>query len=355
MSPKTGAVYAMVSVPTYDPNILADTEHHEAEYEALATDTVHQPLVNHATAAAAPGSTFKLITASAALENGNITANTSIDIPSANLDLKGETGQIFTLHDWRAQGPGINLYKGIAYSSNIYMNMISCGILGQIKGLDADFGKQAIILGTMARNYGLGGPTGIDLADESDGRIPSPAWKKEIFSGPEYTRNDWDWFYGDTCNMSIGQGDVLATPIQIARMTAAVANGGKLLTPHIVDQVISPDGKVVRDIPTTSKQIPVTAEHLKEIREGMRLGVTDPIGAAVRVNEGTKLAVAGKTGTAEFFEDGVKLQHAWFTGFAPYDDPDVVVTVYYDLGVGGDKAAPTAGRILDYFEKNVKH
>ena len=125
MSPKTGEVYAMVSVPTFNPNILADTEHHEAEYDALSTDDAHQPLVNHATAAAAPGSTFKLITASAALENGNITAATSIDIPSANLDLKGENGLIFTLHDWRAQGPGINLYKGIAYSSNIYMNMIS--------------------------------------------------------------------------------------------------------------------------------------------------------------------------------------------------------------------------------------
>jgi penicillin-binding protein 2 len=354
MNAKTGAIYAMVSVPDFDPNILAETATHEAEYNALANDVAGRPLVDHATEANAPGSTFKLITASAALENGNITPNTSIDIPNKDMELKDEKGQAFFLHDWRAQGSGINLYKGIAYSSNIYFNMISCGILGKITGLDRDFGKGAVILGSMARSYGLGGASGIDLPDEAFGRIPSPAWKKEHYSGPDYTNDDRSWFYGDTCNMSVGQGDVTATPIQIARMTAAVANGGKLLTPHLADQVLSPDGKVVRTVETQSKQVAVSAEHLNEIRQGMHLGVTDPIGAAHRIEETTSADVAGKTGTAEFFEDGQHLQHAWFTGFAPYSDPEVVVTVYYDLGVGGDKAAPTAGRIFDYFFKNVK-
>jgi penicillin-binding protein 2 len=344
----------MVSIPDFDPNILADTNTNAEQYAALAEDESGRPLTNHALEANAPGSTFKLITASAALENGNITPQTSIDIPNKDVPFKDEVGQIEFLHDWRAQGPGINLYKGIAYSSNVYFNMISCGILGSITGLDKDFGKSAVILGAMARNYGLGGPTGIDLPDEADGRIPSPAWKKQHYAGPDYNDSDREWYYGDTCNMSIGQGDVTATPLQIARMTAAVANGGKLLTPHIADAIIGPDGKTVKTIPTQSAQVPVSAEHLSEIRDGMRLGVTDPLGAAHRITESTNFDVAGKTGTAEFIEDGVKLQHAWFTGFAPFNDPQVVVTVYYDLGVGGDKAAPVAGRIIDYFLKNVK-
>lgn len=354
MNAKTGDVYALVSIPNFDPTILAEPETHAAAYTALAADEESAALTNHAVAAAAPGSTFKLVTAAAALENGNITPSTSIDVPNKDLELKDEKGSAFFLHDWRAQGPGINLYKGIAYSSNIYFNMISCGILGKITGLDRDFGRGADILGAMARKFGFGGPTGIDLPDEADGRIPGPAWKTQHYSGAGYTADDQNWYYGDTCNMGIGQGDVLATPVQIARMTAAVANGGKLVTPHIATEVIAPDGKVVRTIKPESKTVPVSAEHLSEIREGMHQSVQLDLGAGHRVTETTRVDVAGKTGTAEFFEKGVKKQHGWFTGFAPFNDPEVVVTVYYDLGVGGDKAAPTAGRIFDYFMKNVK-
>ncbi len=349
MSPKTGEVYALVSVPNYDPAIVADTAGHADEYAALANADPHRaPLLNHAVSAAAPGSTFKLVTAAAALESGHVTAATSIDVPSATYEFKGENGQPQYLYDWRAQGPGINLYKGIAYSSNIYFYMASCGLYPN-PGLGKNAESSASILAAMARNFGFGQPTGIDLDSEADGVVPDPAWK---------LRNntlDPQWYLGDTCYMGIGQGDVKATPVQIARMTAAVANGGNLLTPHIVNEIDSPDGKLVRTIKTQSKPVGVSAEHLAEIREGMHQSVNDPRGAGQRVKEGTTVDVAGKTGTAEFTEDGnTHMQHAWFTGFAPYDDPEVVVTVYYDLGVGGDKAAPTAGRIFDYFEKNVK-
>jgi penicillin-binding protein 2 len=357
MSPKTGEVYAIVSVPGFDPAITANPANHQAEWQALANDNVRTPLLNHALTPAAPGSTFKLVTASAALETGNITPSTSVDVPSAQLEIKGVNGKLYYLTDWRAQGPGINIYKGIAYSSNIFFYMASCGLYGYGRpGLGPDDQTSAVILGNWARKYGFGTSTGIDLDGEFDGLIPDPQWKKRTHIGPGFNPGDEQWVYADTCFMGIGQGDVTATPIQVARMTAAVANGGTLLTPHVANAVVAPDGHVVRTIQPQSKDVGVSAEHLAEIREGMHESVDLEIGAGHRAYR-SSVDIAGKTGTAEFVDPktGKTMQHAWFTGFAPFNDPEVVVTVYYDLGVGGDKAAPIASQIFDYFMKNVKH
>ena len=345
MSPKTGEVYSLVSLPTYDNNIFAQSDKRAAEYEALANDNVRTPFLNHALSAAAPGSTFKLVTASAALQNGNITAHTPWDVSKQRLEIKGENGVIYELVDWRAHGL-IDLYGAIQWSSNIYMEMASCGILGKVNGLGKDIETSAVILGNYARAFGLGLPTGIDLYGESDGRIPDPAWKKRV------TKDPGNWYYADTCFMGIGQGDVTSTPLQIARMTAAVANGGTLVTPHLVNEVVDPSGKTVRTIKTDTKSVGINPDYLQVVRDGMHLSVQS--GAGLNASQ-PGVDIAGKTGTAEFTEKGVKNQHAWFTGFAPFSDPDVVVTVYFDLGVGGDKAAPVAGKIIKYFEGNVKH
>lgn len=345
MSPKTGEVYSMVSLPTYDNNIFAQTDTRADEYAALALDNVRTPFLNHALSAAAPGSTFKIVTAAAALQNGNITPQTTFNVSNTRLEIKGENGEIYYLVDWRQHGL-IDLYGAIQWSSNQYMEMASCGILGKIAGLGKDIETSAVILGNYARAFGLGLPTGIDLYGESDGRIPDPAWKKRITNDPG------NWYYADTCFMGIGQGDVTSTPLQIARMTAAVANGGLLVTPHIVNEVVDPSGKTVRTIKTETKSVGINPEYLKVVRDGMHLSAQS--GAGVLASQ-PGMDIAGKTGTAEFFEKGVKKQHAWFTGFAPYNNPDVVVTVYFDLGVGGDKAAPVAGKIIKYFEENVKH
>jgi cell division protein FtsI/penicillin-binding protein 2 len=154
--------------------------------------------------------------------------------------------------------------------------------------------------------------------------------------------------------MGIGQQDVTATPLQIARMTAAVANGGKLLTPHVVDQVLGPNGSVLRAISPESKQVPVSAPNLASVRLGMHGSATYGVGSRAAQ---PGIDIAGKTGTAQFGPpkpDGTQDQHAWFTGFAPYDDPEVVVTVYYDLGVGSENAAPIAGQIFKYFMNHVQ-
>ena len=345
MSTKTGEVYSMVSLPTYDNNIFAQTDKRADEYKSLALDNVRTPFLNHALSAAAPGSTFKLVTASAALQNGNITPHTPWDVPSVRLEIKGENGVIYDLIDWRAHGR-IDLYGAIQWSSNIYMEMASCGILGKVNGLGKDIETSAVILGNYARGFGLGLPTGIDLYGESDGRIPDPAWKKRV------TKDPGNWYYADTCFMGIGQGDVTSTPLQIARMTAAVANGGSLVTPHVVNEVVDPNGKTVRTVKTETKSVGINPDYLQVVRDGMRLSAQSGAG---KLASQPGLDIAGKTGTAEFKEDGATKQHAWFTGFAPFNDPDVVVTVYFDLGVGGDKAAPVAGKIIKYFEENVKH
>ena len=344
MSPKTGEVFSMVSLPLYDNNIFAQTDKRAAEYEALANDNVRTPFLNHALSAAAPGSTFKLVTAAAALQNGTITPNTSWNVSSKRLEIRGENGLIYDLVDWREHGL-IDLYGAIQWSSNIYMEMASCGILGKVNGLGKDIETSAVILGNYARAFGLGLPTGIDLYGESDGRIPDPAWKKRV------TKDPTNWFYADTCFMGIGQGDVTSTPLQIARMTAVVANGGTLVTPHVVNEVVDPSGKTVRTIKTDTKSVGINPDYLRVVRDGMHLSVQS--GAGLNASQ-PGVDIAGKTGTAEFIEKGVTKQHAWFTGFAPFNDPDVVVTVYFDLGVGGDKAAPVAGKIIKYFEENVK-
>ena len=351
MSPKTGEIYAMVSLPTYDNNIFNQPERNEDVYRALVTDEERKPLLNHALLPETPGSTFKLITAAAALQEGNITPETWREIPSAILEFKGENGEVYYFRDWKAHG-GLNLYGAIAWSSNIYMYMASCGIPQEgIKGLGDDPEESAMILAYYARAFGLGPPTGVDTGGEFYGTIPTPEWRRRVYEGPEFNDSDREWYYANTCFMGIGQDSVTASPLQIARMTAAVANGGKLLRPHVMKEIISPDGEVVDTAKVEATDVPVDPGYLAVIREGMRLCVTD---GACKLGAVDGWTSAGKTGTAEFFKDGVKLQHAWYTGFAPYEDPEVVVTVYYETGWGGDKAAPAASAILKYFKDNVQ-
>lgn len=351
MNAKTGEIYAMVSLPSYDNNIFAEVDKRQAEWEQLQMYDPRRPLNNQALTASAPGSVFKLITASAGLQEKSITPETSLNVASKALELKDENGEAFYLYDWAAHGM-VDLRRAIAVSSNQYFFMVSCGILGQIHGLGKDVDTSAIILGHYARAFGLGQPTGLDIGGDESGVIPSPQWKERAFAENGYPPEQGDWFYGDTCNMGIGQGFDTATPLQIARMTAAVANGGKLLTPHVGKDVLDNDGKVISSIQPEWTKVPVDPANLQIVREGMLQSVNSGAGARAAV---AGISIAGKTGTAEFGpikENGKRDEHAWFTGFTPYDDPEVVVTVYFDLGVGGDKAAPVAGTIFAWMAKN---
>lgn len=350
MNPNTGEVYSLVSIPTFDNNIFADSRNRSAELEALATNTTTYPFLNKALSPAAPGSTFKLVTSAAGLMEGSITPSTSYYI-GCRLEVKGENDILYEYPDWRCHNQQMDVRTGIAWSSNIFMWLTAGGDLERVKGLGKDIETSATVLASWARRFGLGKVTGIDLYGEDPGRIPDPGWKRRTYVGEGFNPGENEWFLGDTYNTAIGQGDVLATPLQIARMTAAVANGGKLVTPHIVNRVVAPDGTTVRTIATKYEDVGVSEQYLQVIREGMLGSVQYGAGMRAAI---PAASVAGKTGTAEFFKkDGTKSQHAWFTGFAPYNDPQVVVTVYFDIGVGGDKAAPVAGKILQYFMENV--
>ncbi|WP_322819601.1 penicillin-binding protein 2 [Tepidiforma sp.] len=351
MNAKTGQVYALVSIPTYDNNIYSDAERRAAELQRIQNDTTTYTLLNKALNPAAPGSTFKLVTATAGLAEGSISPNTTFQI-GCSLDIKGENDVIYNYPDWRCHNMSMDVRTAIAWSSNVFFFLTSGGDLERQRGLGGDVETSGAVLAAWARKFGFGKPTGIDLFGEAAGRIPDPQWKRRTKVGAGFAPGENEWFLGDTYNTAIGQGDVLATPLQVARMTAAIANGGTLPVPHVADAVVGPDGKVVRTIAPEGERVDVDPRWLQVVREGMLGSVQYGAGARAASSRTT---VAGKTGTAEFFtRDGKKSQHAWFTGFAPYNDPEVVVTVYFDIGVGGDKAAPVAGKIFDYFMEHVR-
>ena len=229
----------------------------------LLLDDPRIPLLHQALSPVAPGSTFKIITAAAALQEGNITRNTRRTIDSRVLEFIGEDGQTYYFYDWRVHGE-LDLIGAIAWSSNIYFYMASCGIPQEgIAGLGANTEQSAIVLGYYARSFGLGQVTGLDIAStESPGVIPSPEWKRRVRSGPLFNPEDRGWYLADTCFMGIGQGDVTATPLQIAVATAAIANGGYLLQPYVTRQVLAADGSVVSTTEPSWERVPVDEEHL---------------------------------------------------------------------------------------------
>jgi penicillin-binding protein 2 len=186
--------------------------------------------------------------------------------------------------------------------------------------------------------FGLGEKSGIDLPDENEGLVPTPGWKQAA--------KGESWYQGDTYHMAIGQGDVLTTPLQVVNYTACFANGGTLLAPQLVRQVIDSDGKIVHDFnPITKRQNFINPQNITIVREGMRQTVTS---GTAKILSSVAVPVAGKTGTAEVNAGGDT--QAWFTCFAPYDNPQIAVTVLLEKGgEGSEYAVPVAKRILDYY------
>lgn len=338
MDPRTGAILAMVSLPAYDNNLFAQGISVQ-EYEQLSQDAEH-PLINHAISGQyPPGSTFKIIPAAAALEEGVISLNTQVRcqgkmlVPNQFFPDDPEKAQTFVC--WNKWGHGsLNVIEGIAQSCDIFFYHVGGGF-EDFRGL----GMEA--LGEYARAFGLGEPTGIALPGESPGLVPDDQWKRVNYGE--------HWVTGDTYNAVIGQGFVLVTPLQLLNATVAIANGGTLYRPQLVQQVLDSDGNVVGDLaPDAIRQVPVSAYNIEVVREGMRAAVTR--GTAHRINL-AEVEVAGKTGTAEYpgprDEEGILPTHAWFTTFAPYHEPEIAMVVFVSGGHEGAKVAvPIAARIM---------
>lgn len=327
LNPKTGEILAMVNWPTFDNNKFSGGID-QATYSSYLNDPDH-PLFNRVIGGSyPPGSTIKLVISAAALQEGIITRNTTVN------SVGGITvgGQLFK--DWKVGGHGItNVLKALAWSVNTFFYYVGGGY-EQFVGLGVDR------IDRYLDAFGLSHATGIDLPGENAGFIPSKDWK-------EKTRGQ-SWFVGDTYNISIGQGDILVTPLQVAEWTAAVANGGTLVTPHVGKSVTDPVTKktTVFQYPSHSDGL-VSQENLAIVREGMRDCVTY---GSCQPLKTLPFAAAGKTGTAQWSK--THPTHAWFTSFAPYSDPQIVVTVLVeDGGEGSTVALPIANGFLDWWGK----
>jgi penicillin-binding protein 2 len=245
----------------------------------------------------------------------------------------------YVFRDWAALGT-LDFYGGVAMSSDVYFYYLAGGYAED--GREVFHGLGADNLARYARAFGLGSTTGIDLPGESPGLVPDPAWKESTVGEP--------WVTGDTYNMGIGQGYVAVTPLQMALVTAAIANGGDVLVPRVVKDVVDTQGKVVVPFQRTVRRtLPVDPSYLSIFREAMRQAVSWGTAKDASV---AGVQVAGKTGTAEFGEPmaGNKYEtHGWFNGFAPAQDPQIAIAVFLEKGNGAINAAPTAARILDYY------
>lgn len=326
MNPRTGAVLAMASLPQYDPRPFARGIKPE-EYRALLA-APGDPLVDRAAHAAfSPGSTFKPLSASAALQEGLVWADSVFHCAGS---YKGANCFVTSGHG------AISLRESIAQSCDVVYYMLAdrMGIRKLNKYLSA---------------FGLGKATGIDLPGEETGLLPTPEWKKKYLED--------EWYGGDTINLGIGQGFLLVTPLQMATAISAIANRGDVPRPHLVDYATNHKGVVVwRNSTKPVRKLPVDPKLYQAVVEGMRGAVTHGTGTAAD----TPYAKAGgKTGTVESFPsvyNPTGRNHVWFECFAPVDKPEITVVVFLEKsgGYGGQYAAPIARRVLDHYFAKVK-
>jgi len=329
----SGEVLAFVSNPSFDPALFAGRLPAETWNEYL-NDKRH-PLENKALKGQyPPGSTFKIITAIAGLEEGLIDENTSVTCTGSYKFGNRSFGC------WKRKGHGtVSLRKALRESCDVYFYR-----LGEQLGVDR--------IAIYAKKFGFGEPLGIGLENEKAGLIPTKAWKEKRYGKK--------WLSGETLSVAIGQGYVLTTPLQLAAMTAEVANEGTVYAPHLVKKVVSPEGKVLREFhPEVVRRVVLKGRSWKAVKKGLFAVVNEPggTGAVARLYE---VNVAGKTGTSQVVKlrdrrGGIPYQyrdHALFVAFAPYEKPEIAVAVVVEHGEhGGSAAASVASRILrTYFE-----
>ncbi len=345
MDPQTGEVLAMVSLPTYDDNVFVKGVS-QSDWDRWHDP--HRPLINHAISdAVPPGSVFKVVVAAAALEEGVVTPGTQLHCPGTivvpNKYYPNDPGQAQPFYCWNKAGHGdLDIVGGITHSCDVFFYKVGGGFEEtEFEGLGV--GRIA----DYARLFGLGEPTGVELPAESGGLVPSADWKRHTYQE--------SWSTGDTYNLSIGQGFLEVTPLQMLNAVNAVVNDGALNRPQVVHHVADAEGNTVEPFePETVRDLPVSRGHLALVREGMERVVAD--GTAARRGQIEGLRIGGKTGTAQFCDDimcGVGFEqpeHAWFTAFAPVEAPEISVIVYlYNGGEGSVTAVPVVRDILAHY------
>lgn len=336
LNPKTGEILAMASLPGYDNNLFA-TGISNKEYTGLLNNA-NQPLFNKAFQGAYPvGSIIKPLVATGALSEGVVTPETTVN-DTGSLQIKNiyDPNIVYTYRSYEAGGLGVvNLKRAIALSSNVFFYTVGGGF-GPIKGLGVTK------LNSWYQKFGLGSTTGIDLPAEANGLVPNPDSKKKATGEV--------WTVGDTYNTSVGQGGLMASPLQMAVATAAVANGGTIYKPYLVSKVTDEAGETKQVVkPDVVRKNIATPEVLNVVRNAMRDVVTSGT-ACCKIEQEVPVKVAGKTGTAETDPENKRKPHAWFTSFAPFDDPRVVTVILIEnAGEGAQYAAPATREVLKWY------
>jgi penicillin-binding protein 2 len=330
IDPKTGEVLALANYPTYDPNIFTSSKPKDRRTVDWLNNPNNKaaPTMNRAIAGAyPPGSIFKPITAIAALDKGWITPDTPIGCP-AEMEIAHQT---FHNHESTDLGQ-IDLPTALETSCDTYFYSLAIRF-------DND---HASPLQAMANRFGLGAATGIDLAGEIDGTVPTPAWRKRTFTN----RIDKLWKPGDSVNLSIGQGDLLVTPLQMTNVYATLANGGTVHTPHVAKSIQDAGGNEEVDLQLDKPvDLHIPPGDMSAILDGLKRVNNGPGGTGTAVFGAYEIPTAGKSGTAE--KTG-STDLAWYCGFAPADDPTIAACAFIDRGgFGGEAAGPI---VLDMFK-----
>jgi penicillin-binding protein 2 len=333
MDVRDGAVLAMGSNPTFDPDVL--THPTQRQVDELYRDPVLSPLTNRAIAGAYPtGSTYKPITSVAALASGNVTPTEAIYDDGA-----------FTLGGITFQNAGgvahgsISMQRALEVSSDVFYYTLG------------DRMNDGSALQEWSHRLGIGRETGIDLPNEQSGLLPTPAWRDQLYR-EDLTERPWS--AGDNVNLAVGQGDLQADPLQMAVAYATIANGGTVPRPHVGMQVEDAAGRILREIsPPPARHVRIDPEWRETILAGLHDAAQSGGGTSYAVFGGFPVPVAGKTGTAE---RPPYADQSWYVVLAPYPDPEIVVAVTFEEGgFGADTAAPAALQILsEYFEKEAK-
>jgi penicillin-binding protein 2 len=334
MDVHNGEVLGLGSYPTYDPTTFTKPRS-QAQVEEFFADPEWAPLTNRATESYYPtGSTFKIITALAALEEGVITPATTIN-DAGSIEI---AGQRFQNAGNEAYGP-LTLEPALQVSSDVFFYELGREM------------NQTEYLQEWAHRLGISHPTGIDLPWESEGLVPSRKWRDDLYAEGETER---PWAVGDNIQLATGQGDLQANPLQMAVAYAALGNGGKIVTPHLGKELEDAAGRVLRELDSpAAREVQIDPASRSLILQGLHDSAQAPRGTSYPVFGGFPVPVAGKTGTAQ------RLPHpdqAWFVVLAPYPNPRIVTAVTIEGGgFGAETAAPAALRILEaYFGKRAE-
>ncbi|MEJ7751184.1 MAG: penicillin-binding protein 2 [Thermoleophilaceae bacterium] len=349
MKVRNGEVIALGSSPSFDPNIFSKRIK-QSDLDRLTDKDNGEPLNNRAIQGGYPiGSTMKLITATAALEGGLITPD-SVLYDGGSLRVGDVT---FSNAGGVVNGP-VALRQALSVSSDVFFYRL---------GQQADSTGDGELIQDWARRLGLGRPTGVDLPNDLPGRVPSREYRNDGYD--EYRKCvardkptpteislgecgflDRPWSVGDNVNLSIGQGDLAANPLQLAVAYAAIANGGKVVQPRLGERIEDASGRVLQELEApNARTLKIDPSHRQAILDGLRSAASEPGGTSADVFEGFPIPVAGKTGTAE--KGGGRADQSWYAALAPFPNPEyVVVTTFEAGGFGAETAAPAARAIL---------